>query len=134
MTFEKEKREVRRTPSCTSLSIYRLCVLSSLFLVACYFSYLFRDFRIVDTSGEFFSAGSYGKHWDIAVGMSSALPSYHSLPRHELPCCRGNDVFAFIQSLRVFGHSFAEILVCFFELLRFPVIQWYLRPKSEVIL
>ena len=40
MTFEKEKREVRRTPSCTSLSIYRLCVLSSLFLVACYFSYL----------------------------------------------------------------------------------------------
>ena len=28
MTFEKEKREVRGTPSSTSLSIYRLCVLS----------------------------------------------------------------------------------------------------------
>ena len=48
MTFEKEKREVRGTPSSTSLSIYRLCVLSSLFLVARYFSYLFRDFRVVD--------------------------------------------------------------------------------------
>ena len=112
MTFEKEKREVRGTPSSTSLSIYRLCVLSSLFLVARYFSYLFRDFRVVDT----------------------ALPSYHSFPSHELPCCRGNDVFAFIQCLRVFGHSFTEILVCFFELLRFPFIQWYLRPKSEVVL
>lgn len=62
MTFEKEKREVRGTPSSTSLSIYRLCVLSSLFLVARYFSYLFRDFRVVDTSGEFFGTGSYGKH------------------------------------------------------------------------
>ena len=134
MTFEKEKREVRGTPSSTSLSIYRLCVLSSLFLVSRYFSYLFRDFRVVDTSGEFFGTGSYGKHRNIAVGMSSALPSYHSFPSHELPCCRGNDVFAFIQCLRVFGHSFTEILVCFFELLRFPFIQWYLRPKSEVVL
>mgnify|MGYP003213819473 CR=1 FL=1 len=80
MTFEKEKREVRGTPSSTSLSIYRLCVLSSLFLVARYFSYLFRDFRVVDTSGEFFGTDSYGKHRNKAVGMSSALPSYHSFP------------------------------------------------------
>ena len=129
MTFEEEKEKYEDSFLYFSF-YYRLCVLSSLFLVARYFSYLFRDFRVVDTSGEFFGTDSYGK----AVGMSSALPSYHSFPSHELPCCRGNDVFAFIQSLRVFGHSFTEILVCFFELLRFPFIQWYLRPKSEVIL
>ena len=87
MTFEKEKREVRGTPSCTSLSIYRLCVLSSLFLIARYFSYLFRDFRIVDTSGEFFSAGSYGKHRYIAFRAMS---------------CRAVEAMMFSLSYKVF--------------------------------